>query len=105
MNRLETYQTIDEIEEIKNKYKTLKNQYNAVIKQNKSLQKELRIKNNKLEQIRTTLAKIKEIAKQCLGKDFCTDCKYCEQCYVEIGKKSTYDVCKLILQKISEVPQ
>ena len=52
--------------------------------------------------LKQTLAEIKEIAKQCLGKDFCTDCKYREQCYVEDGKTSTYDVCKSILQKISE---
>lgn len=49
-----------------------------------------------------TLTEIQEIAKQCFGKDFCTDCKYSEQCYVEDGKASTYDVCKLILQKVSE---
>lgn len=49
-----------------------------------------------------TLIEIKEIAKQCFGKEFCTSCKYCEQCYVENGKISTYDVCKIILQKIRE---
>ena len=51
---------------------------------------------------KATLIEIKDIAKQCFGKDFCTGCKYCEQCYVKNGKISTYDVCKIILQKISE---
>ena len=51
---------------------------------------------------RYILTEIKEIAEQCFGKDFCTDCKYYEQCYVEDEKIPTFDVCKLILQKISE---
>lgn len=58
---------------------------------------------NNLDKYEQTLAEIKEIAEQCFGKEFCTSCKYCKQCYVENGKISTYDVCKIILQKSENV--
>ena len=49
-----------------------------------------------------TLTEIKEIAEHCINKDICTFCDYSDRCYIEDEEIPTYDVCKLILQKISE---
>lgn len=56
--------------------------------------------NNKLKQI---LTEIKEIAKHCIKQDICTTCDYSDKCHIEDEEIPTYDVCKLILQKIREV--
>lgn len=50
-----------------------------------------------------TLNKIKDIAEHCTKQDICTTCNYSEKCHIEDEEIPTYDVCKLILQKISEV--
>ena len=50
-----------------------------------------------------TLTEIKEIAEHCIKQDICTTCDNSEQCHIEDEEVPTYDVCKLILQKISEV--
>ena len=55
-----------------------------------------------LDQLKQTLTKIKEIAEHCIKQDICTTCDYSEKCHIEDEEISTYDVCKLILQKISE---
>lgn len=57
-------------------------------------------KNKKLKQ---TLTEIKEIAEHCIKQDICTTCDNSEKCHIEDEEIPTYDVCKLILQKISEV--
>lgn len=58
--------------------------------------------NNKLHK---TLAEIKEIAEHCMKQDICTICDYSDRCHIEDEEIPTYDVCKLILQKISEVEE
>ena len=60
---------------------------------------QLRQENKKLKQ---TLTEIKEIAEHCIKQDICTFCDYSDKCYIEDAEIPTYDVCKLILQKISE---
>ena len=55
------------------------------------------------DKARETLTEIKEIAEHCINKDICTFCDYSDKCYIEDEEIPTYDVCKLILQKISEV--
>lgn len=49
-----------------------------------------------------TLTEIKEIAEHCIKQDICTICDNSEKCHIEDEEIPTYDVCKLILQKISE---
>jgi hypothetical protein len=48
------------------------------------------------------LTEIKEIAEHCIKQDICTTCDNSEKCHIENEEIPTYDVCKLILQKISE---
>lgn len=58
-------------------------------------------KNKRLEQ---ALKEIKEIAEHCMKQDLCTFCNYNDKCYKGFEDEAlSYDVCKLILQKISEV--
>ena len=54
---------------------------------------------NELFQI---LQEIKTIAKQCMNKDTCYDCEYCDDCYIEDVEIPTYDICKLLVQKITK---
>ena len=56
--------------------------------------------NNK--KLRQCLTEIKEIAEHCIMQDICTFCDNSDKCYIEDEEIPTYDVCKLILQKISE---
>jgi hypothetical protein len=49
-----------------------------------------------------TLTEIKEIAEDCMQQDICTTCDNSDKCHIEDEEIPTYDVCKLILQKISE---
>lgn len=60
---------------------------------------DLQIKNDKLK---TCLTEIKEIAENCIKQDICTTCDNSDRCHIEDEEIPTYDVCKLILQKISE---
>lgn len=55
------------------------------------------------EKLTKTLTEIKEIAEHCIKQDICTTCDNSDKCYIEDDEIPTYDVCKLILQKISEV--
>lgn len=48
------------------------------------------------------LTEIKEIAEHCIKQDICTTCDNSDKCHIEDEEIPTYDVCKLILQKISE---
>ena len=59
----------------------------------------------KFEQLKQTLTEIKEIVEHCINKDICTFCDYSDRCYIEDEEIPTYDVCKLILEKISEVEE
>ena len=54
-----------------------------------------------------TLTEIKEIAEvcQCHNVDGCYECKHFDYCDIEDAEIPTRDVCKLILQKISEVEE
>lgn len=65
-----------------------------------SIQYKLADNNKKLRQC---LTEIKEIAEHCMKQDICTTCDNSDRCYIEDEEIPTYDVCKLILQKISEV--
>ena len=60
----------------------------------------LEIRNKRYKQ---TLQEIKEIAEICMSKDGCFECKYSNDCHIEDAEFPTYDICKLIIQKISEV--
>ena len=55
----------------------------------------------KLEQTITEIKEIAEICK-CYNADGCYECKYFDDCEVEDEEIPTRDVCKLILQKITE---
>ena len=55
------------------------------------------------EKVRETLTDIKEIAEHCIKQDICTTCDNSNKCHIEDEEIPTYDVCKLILQKTSEV--
>ena len=59
---------------------------------------------NKAEKFRQALAEIKELIEicNCHNADGCYECKYFDDCEVEGEEIPTRDVCKLILQKISE---
>jgi hypothetical protein len=56
------------------------------------------------KKLRQTLTEIKAIAKicKCHNAYGCYECKYFDDCEVEDEEIPTRDVCKLILQKISE---
>ena len=56
----------------------------------------------KLFKLSKTLTEIKEIAEHCMQQDICTTCDNSDRCHIEDEEIPTYDVCKLILQKISE---
>ncbi len=50
------------------------------------------------------LEEIRGISKQCMTKDLCSiDCDYAYRCYIEDEEVPTYDICKLIIEKINEV--
>ena len=59
---------------------------------------------NKSAKFKQCLTEIKEIAEicKCHNADGCYECKYFDDCEVEDEETPTRDVCKLILQKISE---
>ena len=57
---------------------------------------------NKVMKLEKTLTEIKEIATHCMKQDICTTCDNSDKCHIEDEEIPTYDVCKLILQKISE---
>ncbi len=54
-----TWYSEEEYQELEQKHNQVQRQYNAVVMQDINLQKEIRIKNNKLEQIRTIANKLK----------------------------------------------
>ena len=57
---------------------------------------------NKYNKLKQALTEIKEIAEHCMKQDICTTCDNSDKCHIEDEEIPTYDVCKLILQKISE---
>ena len=75
------------------------NQFDNGINEQFSKIVELEGRNNLLKVI---LTEIKEIAEHCIKQDICTICDYSDKCHIEDEEIPTYDVCKLILQKISE---
>ena len=50
-----------------------------------------------------TLIKLREIAEECMQQDICATCDNSDKCHIEDEEIPTYDVCKIILQKIDEV--
>lgn len=56
----------------------------------------------RLFKYRQTLQEIKEIAETCMSKDACFECKYSDNCYIEDAEIPTYDICKLLIQKITK---
>ena len=63
---------------------------------------ELKAENDKLNKI---LQEIKAIAEQCMNKDTCYDCEYFDDCYIEDAEIPTYDICKLLIQKITKAEE
>lgn len=61
------------------------------------------LESQKVINLKKVLIEIKEIAEHCIKQDICTICDNSEKCHIEDEDVPTYDVCKLILQKISEV--
>ena len=55
-----------------------------------------------IDKYRQTLQEIKAIAEQCMNKDTCYDCEYFDDCYIEDAEIPTYDICKLLIQKITK---
>lgn len=50
-----------------------------------------------------TLIKLREITEECMQQDICATCDNSDKCHIEDEEIPTYDVCKIILQKIDEV--
>ena len=50
-----------------------------------------------------TLIKLREIAEECMQQDICATCDNSDKCHIEDEEIPTYDVCRIILQKIDEV--
>ena len=48
---------------------------------------------------------IKEIAESCMNKDECLECEYSDDCYIEDAEIPTYDICKLLIQKIAKAEE
>jgi chromosome segregation ATPase len=89
------YQLLQEYDKLKAENKELKNQIEDVdvlCSEKESL----------IDKCLQTLTDIKEIAEHCIKQDICTTCDNSEKCHIEDEEIPTYDVCKLILQKISE---
>ena len=61
------------------------------------------IESQKVLNLRKILKEIKDIATYCMKQDICTTCDNSDRCYIEDEEIPAYDVCKLIIQKISEV--
>ena len=61
------------------------------------------IESQKVLNLRKILKEIKCIATHCMKQDICTTCSNSDRCHIEDEEIPSYDVCKLILQKISEV--
>lgn len=57
------------------------------------------------QKYKTCLQEIKEIAEICMNKDGCYECKYCDDCYIEDAEFPTYDICKLLIQKINKTEE
>ena len=89
---MQTMEKIEKLEaEIETKQKALELQ--------KSWIENLEFQRTNLKQ---ALQEIKEIANVCLNQDVCAFCNYSDNCYMEDKEIPTYDICKLILQKINE---
>lgn len=58
-----------------------------------------------INELHQTLQKIKAIAEQCMNKDACFECKYSDDCYIEDAEIPTYDICKLLIQKITKAEE
>ncbi len=102
--RLEELATLDDLRDENNNLKeeleqekALKETYLACYK---AKHNDIEGKLFKLTQI---LTDIKEIATHCMKQDICTTCNNSDKCHIEDEEIPTYDVCKLILQKINEV--
>ena len=65
----------------------------------------MQYKNNKLEEYKQTLQEIKAIAETCISKDACFECKYSDDCHIEDAEIPTYDICKLLIQKITKAEE
>ena len=95
MSIMDDYKQLRIIENIKN-FKEMEIAYKANLKLCKYQERQI----NKLA---TCIEDIKEIAEHCIKQDICTFCDNSEKCHIEDEEIPTYDVCKLILKKISEV--
>ena len=58
-----------------------------------------------LNELYQTLQEIKEIAETCMSKDGCFECKYSDDCWIEDAEFPTYDICKLLIQKITKAEE
>ena len=95
LGQLVTWYSEEEYQSIRKLNEANKGLLTATAKQNYSLLQEY-------DRLRNCLTEIKEIAEHCINKDICTFCDYSDKCYIEDEEIPTYDVCKLVLQKISE---
>ncbi len=93
----------EQLDQLKAELQATKGLVTAISKENFGLIQSQNEIDKKIDKYEIALQEIKEIAEQCFKKDLCADCEYCEQCYIEDEEIPTYDICKLILQKISEV--
>ena len=62
----------------------------------------LTCENRRLEDLQQ---EIKTIAETCMTKDACFECKYSDDCYIEDPEIPTYDICKLLIQKITKAEE
>ena len=87
----------NELEKLKAENKIFKETLDELFK----VQYQLADNNKKLRQCLTEIKNIAETCK-CHNIDGCYTCKYFDDCQVEDAEIPTRDVCKVILQKISE---
>lgn len=62
-------------------------------------------RSNLVNKYRIILQEIKAIAENCMTKDICYECKYTDDCYIEDAEIPTYDICKLLIQKITKAEE
>ena len=120
-NCYELREQLDQLKEQLEAYKMEADEGKEINAELKAENEELKFQNKRLEEValywhkrifkverserklKQTLTEIKEIAEHCIKQDICTTCDNSNRCHIEDEEIPTYDVCKLILQKISEV--
>lgn len=76
-----------------------------LLEENKELAHYLACMTEQRNKANTILQEIKAIAECCMAKDACFECKYWDDCRIEDAEIPTYDICKLLMQKITKAEE